>query len=108
MSLSSRLLKSSRKGNIGLRSPVSSKGGFLDILMVTVLKQIESKGKVEGEIGVLSENIERAVRREGSWNAGASGGLEEVVIGKGTELPGGDKGGVDDKEGPEEDCGREG
>ena len=76
--------------------------------MITFLKQIESKGKVEGEIGVLSKKIERTVRREGSWNVGASGGLEEVVISKGTKLPSGDKGGLDDKEGPEEDCGREG
>ena len=76
--------------------------------MVTFSKRIESKGKVEGEIGVLSEKIKRAVRREGSWKAGALGGLEEVVIGKGTELIGGGKGGKDEEGGLEEDCGREG
>ena len=63
----------------------------MDFLMVTFLKRIESKGNVEGEIGVLSKKIERAVRREGSWNAGASGGLDEVVIGMGAVLLGGDK-----------------
>ena len=76
--------------------------------MVTFLKRIESKGKVEGEIGVLSEKIERAIRSEGSWKAGASGGLDEETIGMGTMLPGGDKGGVYDKEGEEEDKRREG
>ena len=80
----------------------------MDFLMVTFLKRIESKGNVEGEIGVLSVKIERAVRRDGSWNAGASGGLDEVAKGKGTVLTGGDIGGVDDKEGEEEDRGREG
>ena len=79
--------------------PGSSKGGFLDFLMVTFLKQIESKGKVEAKIEVLSENIERAVRSEGSWKAGASGGLDEETIGMGTVLQGGDKGGVYDKRG---------
>ena len=54
---------------------------------MTFLNRIESKGKVEGEIGVLYEKIERAVRREGSWKAGASGGLEEVVKGKGVVHP---------------------
>ena len=85
-----------------------SRGGFLDFLMVTSLNRIESKGKVEGDKGVLSEKIDRAVRREGSWKAGASGGLDEEIIGMGTMLSGGDKGGVDDKEGGEEDRGREG
>ena len=47
--------------------------------MVTFLKQIESKGKVEGDIRVLAEKIVRAIRREGSWKAGALGGLDEVV-----------------------------
>ena len=76
--------------------------------MVTFLKRIESKGKVEGEIGVLSEKIKRAIRSEGSWNASASGGLDKVAIGMGTVLPGGDKAAVDDKDGEEEDRGREG
>ena len=89
-------------------TPEAFKGGFLDFLMVTFLKRIESKGKVEAKIGVLLENIERAVRSEGSWKAGASGGLDEEIIGMGTILSGGDKGGVYDKEGGEEDRGREG
>ena len=76
--------------------------------MVTFLNQIESKGKVEGEIGVLSENIERAVRREGSWKVGALGGLEEEVKGKGTVQRVGDNGGVEDKDGLDEDRGSEG
>ena len=53
--------------------------------MVTSLNRIESNGKVEGDKGVLSEKIERAVKREGSWKAGSSRGLEEVVKGIGTE-----------------------
>ena len=53
--------------------------------MVTFLNRIESKGKVEGNKGVLSEKIVRAIRREGSWKARASGGLEEVIKGKGTK-----------------------
>ena len=76
--------------------------------MVTFLKRIESKGKVEGEIGILSEKIKRAVRREGSWKAGALGGLEEIVKGRGTEQQGGGKGGEDEEGGIEEGRGREG
>ena len=82
--------------------PRSSKGGFLDFLMVTFLKQIESRGKLEGEIGFLSENIKRVVRSEASWKAGALGGLDEVVMGNDTVHIGGDKGGLEDKEEEEE------
>ena len=71
--------------------------------MVTFLNWIESKGKVEGEIGVLSENTESVVRREGSWKEGASGGLDEEVKGKVIVQPMEDKGGVEDKDDPEED-----
>ena len=73
-----------------------SRGGFFDFLMVTFLNRIESKGKVEGDKGVLSKKIERVVRREGSWKARASGGLEEVVKGKGTEQPVGEEGEVEE------------
>ena len=75
--------------------------------MVTSLNRIESKGKVEGDKGVLSEKIERAVRREGSWKARASGGLDEVVKGIGKEQPVGEEG-VDDEDSPKEFRGREG
>ena len=75
--------------------------------MVTSLNRIESKGKVEGDKGVLSEKIERAVRREGSWKAGASGGLDEVVKGIGTEEPAGEEG-VDEEGSLEELRGSEG
>ena len=80
----------------------------MDFLMVTFLKRIESKGKVEGEIGVLSENIESIVKSEGSWKAGASRGLDDEIIGMGLVFSGGDKGGVDDIGGEEEDRGRVG
>ena len=66
--------------------------------MVTFLKRIESRGKVEGEIGVLLENIERAVKSEGSWKSSASRGLDEAAVGNGTVHIGGDKGGLEDKE----------
>ena len=88
--------------------PGSSKGGFLDFLMVTFLKRIKSRGKVEGEKGFLSENIERVVRSEGSSKAGASRGLDEVAVGNGTVHTGGDKGGLEDKEEEEDAQGREG
>ena len=65
-------------------------------MMVTFLNQIDSKGKVEGDKGVLSKNIVRAVRREGSWKSGASGGLEDVVKGKSTEQPIGEEGEVEE------------
>ena len=64
----------------------------MDFLMVTFLKRIESKGKVEGEIGVLSKKIERAIRSEGSWKAEFSQGLDDDIIGRGTVFSGGDKG----------------
>ena len=44
--------------------------------MVTSLNLIESKGKVEGDSGVMSEKIGRVDKRAGSWKAGSSGGLE--------------------------------
>ena len=84
-----------------------SRGGFFDFLMVTSLNRIESNGKVEGDKGVLSEKIERAVRREGSWKAEALGGLDEVVKGIGIEKPAGEEG-VDEEDSPEELRGREG
>ena len=58
--------------------------------MVTFLNRIESKGKVEGDKGILSEKIERVVRREGSRKARASGGLDEEFNGIGTEETAGD------------------
>ena len=48
--------------------------------MVTFLKWMDSRGSVEGEIGDLSEKIEREFRREGSKNAGSSLGLEGKVF----------------------------
>ena len=62
---------------------------------------------MEGDKGVLSEKIERAVRREGSWKAGASGGLDEVVKGIGTEQPAREEG-VVEEDSPKELRGREG
>ena len=67
------------RGVYTLEIPGSSRGGFLDFLMATFLKRIGSRGKVEGEIGVLSQKIERAIRSEGSWKASASRGLDEVA-----------------------------
>ena len=57
---------------------------------------------MEGEIGDLSEKIEREFRREGSMKAGSSLGLEgKVFIGE-AEVPG-------EKEGGEaEEVGRKG
>ena len=44
---------------------------------------MESKGRVEGEIGVLFENMDRDFRREGSNKAGESLGLvEEIIVGE--------------------------
>ena len=60
--------------------------------MVTFLNWIKSKGKVEGDKGVLSKKMERAVRREGSWKVGASGGLDEVIKGIGAKQPAGEEG----------------
>ena len=42
---------------------------------------MESRGRVEGEIGSLSENMERELRREGSWKVGSSVGLESCKMG---------------------------
>ena len=51
--------------------------GFLFFLplMVTFSKRMESRGKTEGERGVLSEKICRELCKEGSENDGASVGL---------------------------------
>ena len=76
-------------------------------MMVTFLNRIESKGKVERDKGVVSEKIVRVVRREGSWKAGALGGLDEVVKGIGIEQPAGEEG-VDEEDSLEELRGREG
>ena len=58
-----------------VKFPESSEEGFFSLQIVTFLKRIESKGSVEGEIGDISEKIERDFKREGSMNAGASLGL---------------------------------
>ena len=42
---------------------------------------MDSKGRVEGEIGYLSEKMERELRREGSRKAGSSVGLEVCKFG---------------------------
>ena len=63
---------------------------------------MESKGRVEGDIGDLSVKMESDLRREGSMKAGESLGLE----GEGTEC-----GGTEEGEGKEvigEVVGREG
>ena len=52
--------------------------------MVTSLNLIDSKGKVDGERGVLSEKIGSADNRVGSWKAGASGGVGEECNGEGS------------------------
>ena len=43
--------------------------------MVTFSNLIESKGKMEGELGVLSVNISNALRRVGSSKEGVERGL---------------------------------
>ena len=48
--------------------------------MVTFSNLMESRGKVEGERGDLSEKMERDLRREGSMKEGESIGL----VGKGS------------------------
>ena len=48
---------------------------FLDFLTVTFSNLIESKGRVDGEMGDLSEKISRAFRREGSLKEGEEIGL---------------------------------
>ena len=47
-----------------------SEGFFSFFLIVTFLKRIESKGKTEGERGVLGEKISRDFCSEGSANDG--------------------------------------
>ena len=49
---------------------------FQDFQMVTFLKRIESRGRVEGEIGDLSVKMERDFRRVVSMNARESLGME--------------------------------
>ena len=56
--------------------------------MVTFFKWMESRGKVEGYIGDLSEKIERDFRREGSMNTGFSLRLEGKVFTGEPEVPG--------------------
>ena len=56
--------------------PGSSEEDFLTLRIVTFLNRMESKGRVEGEIGDLSEKMERELSREGSLKAGASLGLQ--------------------------------
>ena len=48
-------------------------------MIVTFSNMIESKGKVEGEIGDLSENISNDFRSEGSIKEGEVVGLEGSV-----------------------------
>ena len=61
--------------------------------MVTFFKRMESKGSIEGEIGDLSEKIEREFRREGSMKVGSSLGMEGKVFTGEAEVPGEGEGG---------------
>ena len=64
---------------------------------------------MEGDIGDLSENIERDVKSEGSLNSKASQGLEDKLLTSETLIPGEEEGRVVDDEGRDiKDEGREG
>ena len=56
--------------------------GLFSLRIVTFLKQIYSRGRVEGEIGSLSVKIESEFKSEGSNKEGASLGLEGKVAGR--------------------------
>ena len=61
--------------------------------IVTFWNQIESSGRMDGEIGDLSKKMERELRREGSLNAGVSLGLEgRIEIGGSGEVRKGEGG----------------
>ena len=62
------------------RESESIEEGFLAFRMVTFLKRMESRGRVEGEIGDLSEKIDKEFKREGSRKAGSSLGLVGMVF----------------------------
>ena len=57
---------------------------------------MDSKGRVEGEIGSLSEKMEMELSREGSRKAGSVMGLEVCNIGDRLKIGEMSKGGADE------------
>ena len=53
---------------------------FLAFLIVTFSNLIDSKGRIEGEMGDLSVKISRDLRREGSSKEGVVKGLPGEAI----------------------------